>query len=672
MTAIPQTAAASTDASADLLDRLLNFLEPTPVSEQDAADAWSGLEGELPAILDDFYAALDRDRDLRAIYGDRHDQTKSLQARQTAHWKALMTQRPGIAFQGRSIRIAEAHVRIGLPSHWNIAAYGRVLAGAIPSLFAKHRRNPRKAERLVTALVSRAFLDICAAQEGYENGIRRRVEESRERDNHLHSLRSVAETIASINELTLNMAVMQSATDEASTNSQSISAAAEELLTSVEQIAENSNAATARANDTNASVSESIDAMDSVAASITEIARTAETSTQSLSELNAASEQISGFLAVIQTIADQTNLLALNATIEAARAGEAGKGFAVVASEVKSLANQAAKATEDISSRISALKNGMQIIESSLTESRDAVERGQTTIAGANTLIRSVGDQVSDVSTRMQEISSILTQQTETTAEISSNITGVADHASQNQESLAQMNASLQQSNDNFLANARDWFRSDSHRSLVQMAKIDHVMFKKRILDILSGRAEGSAADLPDHHGCRLGKWHDGIQIPEIRNHPAFNSLVAPHQDVHAIGKRILEAQAAGEHRRAFAMLGDLDKASRDVLAGLDALANALDSELSLADARSHVRRPVPNEAAHTRRELGSSSVRVRDISTGGLGVTGDQVGELGETVQVEYQGQVVLGEIAWKRDGQAGIRLLKGTLVQASAGKGN
>ncbi|MFC7051295.1 methyl-accepting chemotaxis protein [Hansschlegelia quercus] len=121
------------------------------------------------------------------------------------------------------------------------------------------------------------------------------------------------------------------ATQAAASNVSMMAAAAEELAASVEQIAEGmvkSHAATTSASATTMAAGESAQ------------------------RLSKAADSMSGVVNLIQNIAAQINLLALNATIESARAGDAGRGFAVVAQEVKKLANDAAKATEQISSEI--------------------------------------------------------------------------------------------------------------------------------------------------------------------------------------------------------------------------------------------------------------------------------------------------------------------------------
>jgi methyl-accepting chemotaxis protein len=114
-----------------------------------------------------------------------------------------------------------------------------------------------------------------------------------------------------------------------------------------------------------------------------------------------AARRINAVIGIISEIASQTNLLALNATIEAARAGEAGKGFAVVASEVKSLANQTAKATDDISHQITAMQ---QAVESAI----DA--------------IRGISNTIERISTSTGEISVAVVQQSQVTREIANNV----------------------------------------------------------------------------------------------------------------------------------------------------------------------------------------------------------------------------------------------------------
>jgi methyl-accepting chemotaxis protein len=139
-------------------------------------------------------------------------------------------------------------------------------------------------------------------------------------------------------------------------------------------------------------------------------------------ELGESSGEISSVVKLITTIAEQTNLLALNATIEAARAGDAGKGFAVVASEVKDLAQETARATEEIARRVSSIQDGTSGAVTAIGEMTTVIER----INEFQTLIAAAVEQQSATTSEMnRNIHEAVTR----SGEISSTISAIAGSA---------------------------------------------------------------------------------------------------------------------------------------------------------------------------------------------------------------------------------------------------
>ncbi|MEO1189330.1 MAG: methyl-accepting chemotaxis protein, partial [Pseudomonadota bacterium] len=229
-------------------------------------------------------------------------------------------------------------------------------------------------------------------------------------------LRSTAESLSSAAEETSSQTrAVSTVAENASGNVQTVAAASEELSSSIGEIsrqAEQSTSITHRAIDESAKVNEKAEGLDS------------------------AARKIGDVLGLIQDIAEQTNLLALNATIEAARAGEAGKGFAVVANEVKSLANQTAKATEEIAQQISGMQAATGETVSAIGDIRSIIDQiGEnaqsiaTAVVQQNDATGEISRSAQDVSGATQEITTSISQVTSAAAETGLGASQVLDAA---------------------------------------------------------------------------------------------------------------------------------------------------------------------------------------------------------------------------------------------------
>ncbi|WP_343058302.1 globin-coupled sensor protein [Microvirga mediterraneensis] len=415
---------------------------------------WQDISPELPKILEGFYAHMHRQPQLSRLIGTQQSRLVSAQMQ---HWGRLFSGSFDGAYVEGIRRIGLIHNKIGLEPRWYIGGYAFILSELIHVLSRKHRFSGGTLARKLAAVNQAVMLDMDFAISVYQEAF---VQDRQKKGEDLsQAVASFSDAVQESLEISgqASSALSESATvlDEATGSARSL---AVQVTTAAEQTASHMQSGAAATEQLASSVRE----IGEQASRSADVARHALESSQRTKEtVNGLAEQakeIGDVVDLIERIAAQTNLLALNATIEAARAGEMGKGFAVVAQEVKTLANQTARATTEIGSRIGAIQEATQRSVSEI----DNIGRIMEELSGIATAIAAAVEEQAAVTS---EISVNVNQTTDHTHAVvrsiealtgsTSSAAAAAQEVSSAKHTLDQQLQRLRQDIDRFLATAR-------------------------------------------------------------------------------------------------------------------------------------------------------------------------------------------------------------------------
>ncbi|WP_299440412.1 globin-coupled sensor protein [uncultured Rhodospira sp.] len=404
------------------MDRVerLSFLQVDGGLQPLLEEARRVLEPHMDEILEDFYELIKGTPGTARIFDSPARMTHAREM-QKKHWmENVFSGRFDDVYMQNADRIGRTHERVGLEPRWYLAGYSFVITRIITLFSRAYRKDPKKGAEVMGAVIRALFLDMDIAISVYIRTARERA--ASVLDSHAtrfeQDVQGMVEIVASAaTELQNTAASMTNTATATSTQAKVVAGAAQTASVNVQTVA----SATEQLHSSIQEISRQVTESTRISAAAVEEATRTNAMVQSLAQ---AADKIGVVVKLINDIASQTNLLALNATIEAARAGEAGKGFAVVANEVKSLANQTARATEDISKQVSTVQGATR-------DAVTAIEGIGRTIAGISEITSAIAAAVEQQGAATREISRNVQEASVATTAVSTNVGDVTDAATE-------------------------------------------------------------------------------------------------------------------------------------------------------------------------------------------------------------------------------------------------
>jgi methyl-accepting chemotaxis protein len=384
---------------------------------------------------------------------------------------------------------------------------------------------------------------------------------SREASGKAHAVAAAAE------QMTANVVSVAAGMEQTTTNLSSVASATEQMTATIGEIAGNSEKARR----------------------ITEEAtRQAARISEQMNQLGAAAQQIGKVTETITEISSQTNLLALNATIEAARAGSAGKGFAVVANEIKELAQQTARATEDIKGRIAGVQSStaggiaeIDKVTQVIHEVSDIVSSIAAAIEEQSTVTKDIARNIAEATTGVRDANKRVSEASQATSEIAREIVVVdraagqmADGSEQVRSSATELSKVAEQ-----LQTVVSRFRvadaDHNLHNLLKSALSAHSAWTSRLRAAIGSRK----LDIPistvrTDNQCQFGKWLYGEQLSKDEKQTEnYRSVKQLHAQFHEAAATVAQLAISGQREsaeKAMSSASDYGRVSSALTAALN------------------------------------------------------------------------------------------------------
>ena len=301
-------------------------------------------------------------------------------------------------------------------------------------------------------------------------------------------------------------------------------------------------------------------------------------------------DKIGDIVLIVKKLANQSNLLALNASIEAARAGDAGRGFAIVAEQVRLLSNNTSESAENIAEHITALKNDIDALATSMNDTTESLAEGNMKVESSLEDIAKITEQMMSITEKIDNVFEDIDMQSNVTKSFTKQISSISDSY---EELVADCTAQgthifkIGRSIDTARNDMARGFSAITQQDWLKVFDIDHFILMWRVYNHAMGFEQLKITQLNNPESCKLGKWIASQTNPGITNSAEFSTLKNAHKAVHSWATKSWEAKDKGDTDLALEYFNqtydayfDYQKAIQEMMALLNRLGDGEKTEI--------------------------------------------------------------------------------------------